>query len=87
MQITDFKIVSRPCTDDRITLPHPIARTKHKLSCVEKRVERTKSRLEDLPEHLLMVDLLLFHGSGFSMAFKVIFQRNGKKGSNDVCMI
>jgi len=48
MQVNIFEVVSRPCTDDTITLPHPTVRTKHKLSSVEKRVERTKNNIEDL---------------------------------------
>jgi hypothetical protein len=49
MQVNVFEIVSHPCTDDRITLPHPAGRTEQKFSSVEKPVERTKNMLEDLP--------------------------------------
>jgi len=48
MQVNVVEVVSLPCTDDRITLPHSTIRTKHKLSSVEKRIERTKNQLEDL---------------------------------------
>jgi len=87
MQVNVFKVVSHPCTHDRITLPHPTFCTKHKLSSVEKRVERMKNTLEDLPYNLSIVDLLFFHVSCFSMSFKVIFRRNGKKGNKDACKI
>jgi len=49
MQLNVFEVFSRPCADDRITLQHPTVRTKHKLSSVEKRLDRTKNKLEDLP--------------------------------------
>ena len=49
VQVNVFKVVSRPCTDDRITLLHSTVRTKYILSSVEKHVERTKNKLEDLP--------------------------------------
>jgi hypothetical protein len=83
MQVNVFEVVNRPCTDDRITLPHLTVRTNHKLSSVEKRVNRTKHKLEDLPSNLSIVDLLFLHGSCFSMSFKVIFWSNGKKGNKD----
>ena len=86
MQVNVFEIVSRPCTDDRITLPHPTFRTKHNLSSVEIRVERTKNKLEDLPHNLPIVDVLFHHSSCFSMAFKMIIRMNGK-GNNDACKI
>jgi len=35
VQMNVFEVVSHPCTDDRITLPHPTNHTKHKLSSVE----------------------------------------------------
>ena len=79
--MNDFEVVSRERTDDRITLLHPTVRTKHKPSPVEKRIERANNKLEDLPQNLPIVDLLFLHGSCFSMSFKVIFRRNGKKGN------
>jgi len=82
-----FEVVSRPYTDDRITLPHLTIHTKHKLSSVEKRVERTNNKLNELPSNLLIVDLLFLHGSCFSMSFKAIFRSNGKKGNKDACKI
>jgi len=85
MEVNAFEVVSRPCTDDRITLPHPTVRTKHKLSSVEKRVERMNNKLEDLSSNLSIVDVLFLHGSCFSMSFKVIFRRNGQKGNKDAC--
>jgi len=86
-QVNVFEVVSLPCTDDRITLPHPVVSKKHKLSGVEKRVKRTKNKPEDFPQNLSIVDLLFLHGSSFSMSFKVIFQKNGKNGSKDACKI
>ena len=87
MHVNVFGVFSRPCTDDRITLPHPTVRTKHKPSSVEKRVERTKDKPEDLPYNLSIVDLVFLHGSCFSISFKVIFRRTGKKGNKDACKI
>jgi len=49
MEVNVFEVVSRPYTDDRITLLHPTIRTKQKLSSVKKHVVRTKNELEDLP--------------------------------------
>jgi len=49
MQVNVFEVVSGPCTDDRITLPHPTVRSKHKLPKIEKLVERTKNKLADHP--------------------------------------
>jgi len=87
MTVNVSEVVSRQCTDDRITLPHLTVRTKHKLSTVEKRLERTKNKLEDIPSNHSIVDLLVLHASWYSMSFKVIFQRNGKKGNKDACKI
>jgi hypothetical protein len=80
-------VVSRPCTDDRITLPHLTICTTHKRSSVEKRIEGTKNKLEDLPLIFSILDLLFLHGSHFAVSFKVIFWRNGKKDSKDACKI
>ena len=63
MQVNVFEVVSHPGTDDGITLLHPTVRTKHKLSSVETRVERTKNTLKALPYNLSMVDLLFLYGS------------------------
>jgi len=41
-EVNDFDFVSHPCTDDRITLPHPTVPTKHTLSSGEKHVDRVK---------------------------------------------
>jgi len=87
IQVNVFEVVSRHGTDDRITLPHPTVRTKHKLSSVEKRVERTKNTPKDLPYNLSIVDLLFLHRSYFSMSFEVIFRNNGKKRNNDAYKI
>jgi hypothetical protein len=87
MQVNIFEVVSRPCTDDRITLPHPAICTKQKLYSVEKRVDRTKNKLEDLPYNLSIVDSLFLHGSCSSMSCTVIFRRKSKKGNKDACMI
>jgi len=85
MQLDVFEVVSRPCTDDGSTLPHRNVRTNHKLCSGEKRVEWKTNMLKDLPYNLSIVNLLFHHSSCFSMSFKVIFQRNGKKGNKDVC--
>jgi len=87
MQVNVFEVVSHPCTDDRITLPHLTVCTKHTLASVEKHVERTKNKLEDHPYNLLIVDLLFLQGRGLSMSFKVRFRRNGKKGNKDACKV
>jgi hypothetical protein len=87
MQVNVFEVVSRPCTDDRITMPHLTVSPKHKLSSVEQLVKRTKNMLEYILHNISIVDLLFLHGSCFSMSFKVIFQRNGKKGNKDACNI
>jgi len=42
LQVDVFKVVSHPCTDDKISFTHPTVRTKPKLSSVNKRVERAK---------------------------------------------
>jgi len=63
--------------------PHPT----HKLSGVEKRVERTKNKLKVLAYNLSIVDMLFLHGSCFSKSFKVKFGRNQKKGNKDACKI
>jgi hypothetical protein len=52
-----LEVVSRPCPDDGITLPYPTVHTKHKLSSIEKHVERKKNQLEDLPSNFSIVDL------------------------------
>jgi len=49
MHVNDSEVVSHPCRDDRISLPHPNVRTKHKLSIVEQHVERMKNQFEDIP--------------------------------------
>jgi hypothetical protein len=87
MQENDFEVVSCPCTDNRITLPHLTIRTKHKLSTVEKRGERIKNNLEDLPYNMSIMAVLIIHGGYFVMSFIVIFGRNGKKGNKDACKI
>jgi len=46
MQVNVFEVVSRLCTDDRITLLHLTVCTKHKLSNVEKHIERKNNRLD-----------------------------------------
>jgi len=78
VQVNVFEVVSRAWTADSITMPHPAARTKHKLSNVEMLVARTKNQLGDPPYNLSIVDLLILHGSCSSMSITVIFLRNGK---------
>ena len=87
MQVNVLEVVSRACTDDRITSLHPTIRTSHKHSSDEKHVEGTKNNLNDPSNNLSIVDLLFFHGRCFSMFFKVIIRRNGKKGNKDACKI
>jgi len=87
MRVNVSKVVSHPCTDDRITLPHPTVPTKDKLSRVEKCIKRTKNKLEDHTSNLSIVDLLFLHGGCVSMTFKVILRRNGKKGDKDAWKI
>jgi len=48
-QVNVFEVVRRPCTDDRMTLPHPTVRTQLKLFSVAMRFKRMKNKLEDLP--------------------------------------
>jgi hypothetical protein len=87
MQVNVFEVVSRPFTADRISLLHSTVRTKHQLSSVEMRIQRTKSMIEDLLYNLSIVDLMFLHSSCFSMSFKVVFRRNGKKGNKNTCKI
>jgi len=87
VQVNVFEVVIRPCTDDRITLPHPIIRATHKLSRVEMRAERTKNMVEDCPQTPSMVSSLSLHIRHSFMFFKVIFWQNGKKGNMDACQI
>jgi len=49
MQVNVTEVVSHPCTDDRITLPHLTVPTKHKYCGVEKCIYRSKNNLENLP--------------------------------------
>ena len=44
-----FKVVSHPCTDNRITLPHLIIRTENMRSWTDKRMERMNSKLKAVP--------------------------------------
>jgi len=57
--------------------------TKHKLSTVDKGIKRTKEKVVVLPENLLMMDLLFLHSTRCFISVKVIFQRDGKKGSKN----
>ena len=57
VQVNVFEVVRCPCTDDRITLPHSTVRAMHKLSSVEKHVERAKNKVENLPSNFKIVDL------------------------------
>jgi hypothetical protein len=63
MPVNVFEVVSHPGTDVRIPLLHTTVRTKHKLSRVEKHIERTKNKLQNLPYNLSIVDLLFLHSS------------------------
>jgi len=83
MQVNVFEIVSRPCTDDRITLRHPAVCTQHKPSSGETHLEWNKNKLDDLPENLSIVALVFLHGRCFSMLFEVILQIDGKKNNRD----
>jgi hypothetical protein len=58
-----FEVVSHPCRDTTITLPHPTVCTMLKLSSVETRVKRTKNKLEDLPYNVSNADLLFLQRS------------------------
>jgi len=49
VQLNVFEVVSRPSTDDRITMQHPNDWTQEKLSGVERQVKRANKELEDLP--------------------------------------
>ena len=85
VQVNVLEVVSRLCTDDRITMTHLTVPTKHELSSVEKRVKWAKNMLKDLPQNFSLVDLLFLHGSWSSMSSKVIFRRNEKKCNKDGC--
>jgi len=41
-----FEIITHPCKDERITLPHPTIRTKHKLLSFENHIKRKIYQLE-----------------------------------------
>ena len=49
LQVNVFNLVSRPCTDDRMMLPHLTISTMNTFTSVEEPAERTKNILEDLP--------------------------------------
>jgi len=83
VQLNVFEVVSPPYTDDKISLLHPAIGTMDELSSIEKRVERTTIKIDDLISNLSLGYLLFLHGNCFSMSCKVIFRRNGKKGNKD----
>jgi hypothetical protein len=87
LQVNLFEVVSRPCTEDRILLPHPTVHTKHKLSIVKTHVKRTINKLENHAHNLFIVDLLFLHSSCFSMSFQVLFQRNRTNSNKDAWKI
>jgi len=87
VSVNVFDIVSCPCPDRRISLLPLTGCTKYWLSSVEKCIKRTVSMPEDLSSKTLNMDLLLLHGSGFSMPFKVTFRRRGNHSTNDACKV
>jgi hypothetical protein len=87
VQVNVIKVLSRPCTDDRILMAQPILCKKPQLSSIELHIERMKIKGEDVSYYLLIVNLLILHGSCSSMYFQVIFWRNWDKGNKDACKI
>jgi hypothetical protein len=81
MQVNDLEVVSRPCTDDRITLPHLTFRTKRNACCVEMHLERTKIHLKTFRNYSGLWICCFYTAGVFPCPSKSYFSGTGRRAT------